>query len=207
MSDRFTVSCPELSTKQLHFLARKLGFSAARPALSVGWEASWVEEVVRRGGEMRGIVDHAPATPSERIAVGSPAGSITQPVHTVARVLLGPIEVFQQADEGPEVTIALANLLSCLKPKGRLVIPIGEPGSEIQQLWETRLLGFPGRLTTRTYKTGFLDYCSLAFLLRGVHQISVLEFSIDRKPISRLEWHRYAREAVMQRAKSANAAA
>lgn len=207
MPERVTVARPELTTKQLNFLARKLGCFAKHSLLDICSDGSWITEISRRGGTIQAITDRADAEVAGLIMFGSPAASIQQEVHSVHRVLIRDHQVFDGNAVNPETTIALANLLSCLGKRGRLVIPLAELGGEEQQLWQVRLAGFPGRISTRTYKTGLLDYLNLSFLLRGIHQISVLEFAIDRKLNSRLEWHRLAREAVMQRQAASSAAA
>lgn len=207
MPDRVTVARPELTTKQLNFLARKLGCFAKHTLLDVCTDGSWISAISRRGGTIRAITDRADAEVAGLITFGSPAASIQQEVHSVHRVLIRDHQVFDGDEANPETTIALANLLSCLGKRGRLVIPLAELGGREQRVWQERLAGFPGRISIRTYKTGLFDYLNLTFLLRGVHQISVLEFTVDRKLNSRLEWHRLAREAVMQRLAAASAAA
>lgn len=207
MPERSATDSRNLTKKQFYFLGRKLGCFSKRPVLDLGSEGNWTAEVARRGGAIQGIVDQAAEDLPEGITVGSPTGSIPQAVHSIHRILIRDISLFENDDVTPETTIAIANLLSCLRPRGRMVIPVaGLEGSE-HQLWTERLHGFPGRLTARVYKTGLFDTLSLMFLLRGKHEIPVLEFTVDRKPISRLEWHRLARETVMQRMQKNPAAA
>ncbi|WP_417848225.1 hypothetical protein [Thalassoglobus sp.] len=207
MPDRSAVTCPDLTKKQFLFLARKLGCFSKRSLLDVSHAGDWVADATRRHGAIEGIAELAKEVPAENVTVGSPAGSISQAAHSMHRVLVRDISVFQSEEMTPETTIALANLLSCLKPRGRMVIPVSAVDGTEHELWKQRLSGFPGRLTSRIYKTNVLDYASLTFVLRGIHEIPVLEFAIDRKPISRIDWHRFAREAVMARMENSNAAA
>lgn len=207
MPDRSAVAHLDLTKKQYFFLARKLGCFSNRPLLDVGGDGLWISELVRRGAKLHGIIDQSAENLPETVSVGSPAGSIKPAAHSMHRVLVRDLEVFQENRVGPETTIALANLLSCLKPRGRMIIPVASIDDEEFVLWKERLAGFPGKLNQRILKTGLGDYLSLAFLLRGIHQISVLEFILNRKPVSRLEWHRLAREAVMQRMQRSPAAA
>lgn len=207
MSERPTVAHLDLSKKQFLFLARKLGCFSKHPLLSIGVDADLVDEAATKGAQIFGIVDQLDRDPGENLSVGSPAGSISVAAHSMTRVLLSHTSVFENTSPTPESTIALANVLSCLKPRGRMVIPLHEPDGAEFGIWKDRLAGFPGRLTQRVMKTGLVDYFSLSFVMRGIHNIPVAIFTLDRKAVSRLEWHRLAREAVMQRMQQSNAAA
>ncbi len=207
MPERPAVDSRNLTKKQFYFLGRKLGCFSKRPVLDLGSDGTWTAEVAGRGGAIQGIVDQAADDLPEVITVGSPTGSISQDVHSIHRILVRDLSLFENNEVTPETTIALANLLSCLKPRGRMAIPIADPEGTEHQLWTERLQGFPGRLTTRVYKTGLFDKLTLMFLFRGKHEIPVLEFTVERKPISRLEWHKLAREIVMQRMQKSPAAA
>ncbi|MBT5018117.1 hypothetical protein OAH05_01165 [bacterium] len=205
MPDQSMVVSSDLTKKQFLFLIRKLGVFSKRPALDVSAKGDLLPEVFRRGGNIQAIVDHSEEEAREEISVGSPAGSVSQPAHSVHRILVRDSSVFSGSAISPESTIALANLLSCLKSRGKLIIPVSGEIEAATNLWNERLQGFPGKLTHREYKTGIISYLNLTFLLRGVHQIPVLEFNIEKKLISRLEWHRLAREAVMIRMQKAAA--
>ena len=199
MSDRSAVSSVNLSTKQLLFVARKLGSFSKRPLLHVGTDLEAIAKVRNKGGEISGIVDQKTTELPDYVSSGSPCGSMQTPAHSIHRVLIGDTNVFAGDGVTPESTIALANLLSTLKGRGKLVIPVTSLDGTERELWHQRLAGFPGKLTGRVLKTGMLGYLTLTFVVRGIHSIPVLEFTIDRKTISRLEWHKLAREAVMKR--------
>lgn len=205
MPDQSMVVSSDLTKKQFLFLVRKLGVFSKRPTLDVSAKGDWLSEVFQRGGKLQAIVDHSEEEPREEISVGSPSGSISHPVHSIQRILVRDSSVFNDSAVSPESTIALANLLSCLKSRGKLIIPVSGDIETASNLWSERLQGFPGKLTQREYKTGIVSYLNLTFLLRGVHQISVLEFTVEKKLTSRLEWHRLAREAVMNRMQKAAA--
>lgn len=207
MSDRAAVTQSQLTLKQYLFLIRKLGGFSKRTVLDVSSKGDEIAEVIRRGGSVQGIIDHAEGEVTDVVSVGSPSGSLSTPAHSVRHILLRDSLVFANENVTPETTIALANLLSCLEKRGKLVIPITGEIDSNHALWQSRLSGFPGKLIQRELKTGLVSYMNLTFLLRGVHSIPVLEFTIGRKLISRLEWHRIAREAVMERMKLENAAA
>lgn len=207
MPERPAVNSINLTKKQFYFLGRKLGCFSKRPVLDLGADGTWTAELAHRGAAIQGIVDQQSDDLPEVISVESPTGSIAQEVHSIHRILVRDLSLFENDEVTPETTIALANLLSCLKPRGRMVIPVTDPEGNEHALWTERLQGFPGRLTTRVYKTGLFDKLSLLFLFRGKHEIPVLEFTVERKPISRLEWHKLAREVVMQRMQNSPAAA
>lgn len=205
MSERPAVQ--QLSTKQLTFLARKLGCFGNRSLLHVGTDSEAISAIRQRGGHILGIVEATDQAQPEWVTVGSPCGSIQVAAHSVQHVLIGDAAVFAGVQPTPESTIALANLLSCLKKRGRLLVPVPAVEGPEVELWRERLSGFPGKLTQRLYKTGVFEYASLAVVLRGIHRIPVLEWTIPRKLISRLEWHKFARDAVMQRMQQSSSAA
>ena len=196
----------KLSVPELNLLARRLGCFSGRHVLDVSADsAAWVLQTQQRKGTISGIVDVADST-GEGLTCGSPAASISHSAHTVNCVLIRDNSIFAQSSTTVEMTIALANLLSCLKSRGRVVIPVTDL-DQARSIWTRRLEGFPGTLRAREIKTGILDYLTLAILFRGIHQIPVLEFTIGRKLLSRLQWHQLAREAVLNRHASSNAAA
>lgn len=196
----------QLSVKQLNLLARRLGSFSGRHVLDVSANSSaWVVQTRKRGGTISGIVDSTDIT-DECLTCGSPAASISHPAHSVNSVLIRDNALFEQPSSTVETTIALANLLSCLKSRGRLIMPVTDIETS-RSLWTMRLDGFPGTLRSRELKTGLMDYVTLAFLVRGIHSIPILEFTIGRQLLSRLQWHQLARDAVMKRAATSSAAA
>lgn len=207
MADQSMVATTVSTKKQFLFLIRKLGGFSKRPVLDVSESGEWHAEVVRRGGSLQSIVDDSDQESSEHLLVGSPAGSIGVAAHTMQRILVRDSLVFRESNVTPEMTIALANLLSSLKSRGKLVIPVAGDIDVAKEVWKARLAGLPGKMSQRVYKTGLLSYLNLTFLMRGIHNVQVLEFTVDRKVLSRLEWHRLAREAVMQRMQQSSAAA
>jgi SAM-dependent methyltransferase len=208
MSDRDGIF-PSLTDRQLDRIARRCG-GGRGPILDVGCgQGDWLVRRSRRGQPIQGLDDHSPTdrpTP-EGIHIGSAAASIPFPSHSFRMVLLRGTAPFERTESGPEVTIALANLLSCLKPKGRLVIPLPADRSEAVPLWTARLHLFPVRMREREITAGWLARSTLVALILGAPPVRVLEFRIGRKPISRLEWHRLAREAILGRSPLSSEAA
>lgn len=198
-----------LSDRQLDRIARSCGGGTGKRILDVGCgEARWVARRLHRGQPASGLEDRHPANQerAEGIHIGSPAASIPFPSHSCHMVLLRGTALFSRTEDGPEVTIALANLLSCLKPKGRLVIPLGNDVRNVVALWTERLHPFPVRTRQREISSGWVEKLTLVHLIFSAPPVSVLEYRIGRKPISRLEWHRLAREAVLERARPSEAA-
>lgn len=208
MSDRETVF-DALSEGHLNLLARRLGPFSRRSILDVGCgDGAWVQSLHRRGANVKGLDDAGKLSPhAELIHCGSPAASIPFAAHTFALVLLRGTGLFSSRTEGPEITIALANLLSCLKPRGRLVVPCLAADDEIIALWQQRLNPFPVQFRTRQLSGGLKAVLTFAKLFGRDYRVTTIEFSLGRKPISRLEWHRLAREAVMSRMQQPPAAA
>jgi hypothetical protein len=94
---------------------------------------------------------------------------------------------------------ALANLCSSLKPRGRLLIPLSGPDCESLVVWKAELAAFPGNLRINSYSMGWRGVLTLARLFGRDHRVSVLEFRMLRRQTSRLDWHRIARAAVMDK--------
>ena len=107
---------------------------------------------------------------------------------------------------GIESLISTANLLSCLRPLGRAaflledaVAPAGSAETDRQAEIIEHFAVFPGRCRVTPVSEGFGRFLSPSFLLgrrprRGGQFVIV---QIPKQPISRLEWHGYAREAAM----------
>jgi hypothetical protein len=141
----------------------------------------------------------ASAQPNAAVTLGSPAASVPWSAHSLDRILFRGTSPFQAPEFSPELMIALANLGSALKPKGKLLIPVSGPDGEDAARWQRQLAVFPGTARIRELSSGLRAYLALAFLFGGLYRACVLEFTIARKPVSRLEWHRLAREAVLSR--------
>lgn len=111
--------------------------------------------------------------------------------------------------DSPELFIALANIFSCIKPRGHVAFVMSSEATDLVEplRWQQRLAGFPVRFSDRTLRSTFREKLSISGLFRPAQPISVIDVQIPRKPISRLEWHRLACEAVMRTRRSATPAA
>ena len=208
MSDR-KIIFPELKQGHINLLARRYGAFTRRSILDVGCgDGVWVQQLRRRGALISGLDDQQQGSDQEGVIHrGSPAASIPFAAQSCDVVLIRGTALFRHPEGNPEITIALANLLSCLKPKGRLVIPVSGPEDPATDLWKRRLDPFPVRDRMKTWSGGLIAWLTLASLFGRDHRVTVQEFVIGRKPISRLEWHRLARKAVLSAMQSPPAAA
>lgn len=198
-----------LSSGQLDLIARSCGLYSGRSLVDVGTgDGAWVRKLAAQGRAIRGMEErkHASAAADAIIAIGSPAAAVPYAAHSVDAILFRGTSVFQADAFQPELLIALANLGSSLKPRGALLIPLGQDPAVDAARWESQLGIFPGSCRVRNLSTGVLSYLTLSFLWRGVHAVSLLEFRVNRRVESRLEWHRLAREAVLRRLQSPAAA-
>ncbi|WP_437204160.1 methyltransferase domain-containing protein [Planctomicrobium sp. SH664] len=191
-----------LSAGQLQFLARKYGAAAGRLFVDVGCgDGSGLLALKQRGMNVLGMDEkqNGAQAGSDLISLGSPAASIPWGAHSVDTILFRGTSSYSAGPFSPERMIALANLGSSLKARGALVIPLAAVNDPSAAEWQSQLQTFPGEFRVRTVSTGLLEKITLAFLFRGLHSVAVAEFRVGRSPVSRLEWHRLAREAVMQR--------
>lgn len=114
-------------------------------------------------------------------------------------VLLRDCEIYQGPLGTPEACTATANLLACLKP-GRALLCTGElPINDLRQ----HLSHFPGEAKLVTLgRGGLINALRRLFGLSLPGGVTALQFTIPRDPISRLEWHRLARQTVIAAQKS-----
>ncbi len=194
-----------LSARQLRTIERSYGLTQGASLLDVGCGAGeWVSQLRRRGLEATGLDDVAAQTEpaAEGIVRTAIAANLSIPVHSQDVAFVRGTQVFSALNSTPETTIGLANVLSTIKPGGRLICAVAA-GSE--GLWQERLKPFQLNGTLRSCGTGLLAWLTLEPILRPGGAVTVLEFRLGAEQKSRLEWHRLAREAVMPRKKPAAA--
>jgi len=204
MVEAGTKSQHGLSLGQWTLIARKLGAFSGKPVADVGCgDGQWVTSANARGATLLGMEEKLAASgPShEKITVGSPSAAVPWESHSLDAILLRGTSLMQSPRYSPELMIGLANLGSSLKANGRLVIPLlssnpQEIDAELTR-WKSQLSIFPGTFRTRQLSTGMMGYLTLAFLFGKTAQVNVIEFHVSRKVVSRLEWHKLARTAVM----------
>lgn len=196
---------PSLSIGQLNLIAGKYGIAGRRSMIDIGCgEPGWIQQQATKGRDLRALINNAELADAERVIAGSPAATIPFEAHAADVVLIdGTRELGPEADF-LEMTIALANLGSCVKPRGVLLVPT--VSDEMTQVWQQRFAPFPVSMKQRELSGGLMAVLTLAKLFGRDYKVNVLEFRVQKKPLSRLEWHRLAHAAVMQHQNSASAA-
>jgi SAM-dependent methyltransferase len=147
--------------------------------------------------------------PKSQYAFGSLSSAMTFPQHHFDLVVVRPTPAFRGELAIAEHYVATANLLSCVKPGGRLVIVEpshgrdGTPASEWLERWQKHLAAFTTSLKTTGYRDGLGWWLSFAWLSRAQRlDLKTIVLTTPAAPVSRLEWHRQARAAVMPKARN-----
>jgi hypothetical protein len=198
-----------LTAGQLNLIGRRYGIPAGTSLLDVGCgDGNWVLQQRARGLNVQGLEERSRISgePGEAVVIGSPASKVPGEAQSWDRVLFRGTGLFDAPEFQPELMIALANLGAALKPHGHLIVPVNANSIHDVERWKRILAVFPGLVRVRQFKTGLSAYLTLSFLFSGVHQVTVVDLSIRDQQVSRLEWHKRAREAVMRRAQSGEAA-
>lgn len=194
----------QLPRRVIRKLLRGPWFRRARHVLVVANGCADVVRLLDRSGARAAGIDDSAGNNQEpgQVHFGSVAGGFPFPPQAFDLVLLGPCRAFEQGLKGPEPLIAMANLLSSLKTRGRLVwlntIDAPHPGGEEPA---TGLSQFAGDVTVSDYHDGWERFLSLEWLL-GRHRhirLQLTTLTVPRKPISRLNWHQLARDAALGR--------
>ena len=120
-------------------------------------------------------------------------------------VLFRRSRVHEASLSSPEACTGTANLLSCLKPGGRVVLLDPQqpesghkPDPARIQAWNEHFSVYPGNFSERSYSEGLGWFLTMKFLFQSPLDVRILMFTLPSVAISRLEWHRRAREAVMK---------
>ena len=154
-------------------------------------------------------IDDTLSRAADGLVQGSLSGNVPFAVHTFDAILVRGMKVYSGPLTGPEVFTATANLLSCLKPGGRLVLfePQGfaAPGSiDAARLnaWREHLSQFPGRCDVSQFADGLGFLLSLKWLM-GEKKIAatIVSMTVPSPALSRLEWHRVVRDILLGKKK------
>ncbi len=197
----------------VRLLRNLLGTSSAPKikVLDVGCgDGSVVRALRTLGAEAVGI-DDVLSAPGEGLTAGSLASNLAYPAHSFDVVLVRGMKVYGQPGpfQGPEVFTSTANLLSCLRPAGRLVLfePLelgGQAAPDAGRLnaWREHLARFPGACEVRQFRDGLGFLLGFKWLL-GEKRIkaTIVSMTIPTQSISRLEWHRIVRDILIGKTK------
>ncbi len=160
------------------------------------------------GMQPTALTDSAPSTPTlpGQVLIGDVAGGMPVTAHSVDCVVLRSAKTFASGLGAPEALLGAANLLSCLKPRGSLLV-LGQPGESLKG-WQELLSPLPIQISHTEYRDGLGWWLSFQFL-RGSAQVQmpILRAEIGQDAMSRLQWHRLVRELLMKRTQAASPAA
>jgi hypothetical protein len=187
------------STARLRSGGSVLEVGPVRPTAMPDWTSI--------GLQPSALTDAAPSTPTlpGQVLIGDVAGGMPVTAHSVDCVVLRSAKTFTAGLGTPEALLGAANLLSCLKPQGTLLV-LGQPGESLQA-WSELLGAFPVQLSQADYRDGIGYWLSFQWLKGSAQiQMPVLRAEIGKEAISRLQWHRLVRELMMKRLQPAKAA-
>ena len=153
------------------------------------------------------LTDSAPSTPTlpGQVLIGDVAGGMPVTAHSVDCVVLRSAKTFISGLGTPEALLGAANLLSCLKPHGSLLV-LGQPGESLHS-WQELLSAFPIQVSQTHYRDGLGYWLSLQWLRGSAQvQVQILRAEIGQEAVSRLQWHRLVRDLILKRSQAAAAA-
>ena len=195
-------------TADVSMLAAVLSACGAKPGgrvLDVGCgDASLVTALGEAGFDAEGLGEEA--EPGERLHRGGMANSVPFAAGEADVAIVRDLGAYDGDLDGLEALISTANLLSCLRPLGRAVFvredaaaAVGAKPTPRQAELIAHLGRFPCRAETLSRGEGLGRFFSPAFLLgrRPRRGASLVVAQVPKQPVSRLQWHGYAREAAM----------
>ena len=192
----------------LKSLARTARLRSGGAVLEVGpVRATAMPDWTSIGVQPTALTDSAPSIPTQpgQVLIGDVAGGMPVSAHSVDCVVLRSAKTFTAGLGTPEALLGAANLLSCLKPQGSLLV-VGQPGESLQA-WHELLSAYPVQVSQADYKDGIGYWLTLQWLKGSAQiQMPVLRAEIGKEAISRLQWHRLVRELIMKRVQPAKAA-
>ncbi len=152
--------------------------------------------------------------PKSQFAFGSLSSAMSYPQHHFDLVVVRPMPSFRGELSMAEHYVATANLLSCVKPGGRMIIVepnAGRDGStaaEWTERWNRQLEAFTVEKKSAPYRDGGLMLALFGWLKKTPKlDLQLIQLTIPGTAVSRLEWHRQARAAAMPRSRNGRKAA
>lgn len=209
MSSAGTASSNEfqLPRRVVRKLLRRPWFRRARSVLIVANGCTDIVHRLHRSGvKAAGIDDDSGNQTAEPLVhFSSVAGGFPFPPHAFDLVLVGRCRAFENGLNGPEPLIAMANLLSALKTRSRLVwLRTTSDSHPDEDDLTDGLPNFAGEITSCAYEDGWERFFSLEWLI-GRHrdiELDLTTLTVPRKPVSRLAWHQLARDAALAQVRS-----
>jgi SAM-dependent methyltransferase len=152
--------------------------------------------------------------PKSQFAFGSLSSAMSFPQHHFDAVIVRPMPSFRGEMATAEHYVATANLLSCVKAGGRMIIvepTAGRDGATAPEWigrWNRQLEAFQVEKKVAAYRDGGLVQALFGWLKKGPKlDLQLINISIPQTPVSRLEWHRQARAAAMPKTRNSRKAA
>jgi SAM-dependent methyltransferase len=152
--------------------------------------------------------------PKSQFAFGSLSSAMSYPQHHFDAVIVRPMPSFRGELATAEHYVATANLLSCVKPGGRMIIvepSAGRDGATAEEWiarWTRQLEAFSVEKKVATYRDGGLMQALFGWLRKGPKlDLALIQIAIPQTAVSRLEWHRQARSAAMPKTRNSRKAA
>jgi SAM-dependent methyltransferase len=152
--------------------------------------------------------------PKSQFAFGSLSSAMSFPQHHFDAVVVRPMPSFRGELATAEHYVATANLLSCVKAGGRLVIVEpsdgrdGSTAAEWIERWNRQLEAFKVEKRTLIYRDGGLGQLLFGWLKKTPKlDLQLLQLTMPKDAVSRLEWHRQARAAAMPKTRNGRKAA
>lgn len=152
--------------------------------------------------------------PKSQFAFGSLSSAMSYPQHHFDAVVVRPMPSFRGELATAEHYVATANLLSCVKAGGRMIIvepTAGRDGATSGEWigrWDRQLEAFTAEKKVVSYRDGGLMLALFGWMNKAPRlDLQLIQISIPQAAVSRLEWHRQARAAAMPKKGSGRKAA